>query len=275
MTPVRHLILLTICTALTAVAGDTASQQFPFTITPPTIDMGAFFSGATVTLDGTLPGGAAVIVTVSGAQKEERFGRKRKVGPIWLSGDRVRISGVPSTFLVFSSAPVRELLDPKTIRDRHLDESSFAARLLVTPCDHSTHDRVCGDYLRFKKKGGAFGFHHDSIHIDLGADSTTHFSLAFPWPKDAAPGQYVVTLYEIRGGSVARHWSTLLPAERIGFAAAFTGFATEHGSLYGIITVFIGVLVGFGIDSVMSRAFGKKRMVEREHKLSRPHAHGV
>ena len=257
----RLPLLFAITAAMPCPGGHINAEPLPFTISPPAIEMGAFFSGATVKISGVVDRGSRVIVTISAAPGEERFGRKRRFGPIWLSGGKVRISGVPPMFLVFSAGPVRKLLTAETVEQNHLDERSLADRMRVEPHDPSGDQIVRHHYLALKANNGTYAFQDGSVVLRDDGDAGSHFSVQFPWPKKAPPGAYRVTVYEVRDASLYRQWSTVLPAVRVGFASAFAKFASDEASLYGLAAVLTATLAGFGIDFLITRLFGKKRVV--------------
>ena len=82
-----------------------ASAEVPPPVTlklsPETIEMGAFYNGASLRMEGTAPSGSKVMVVLRGASKDEVFNKKDRVGPIWINVDKVHVSGPPSLFLRF------------------------------------------------------------------------------------------------------------------------------------------------------------------------------
>jgi hypothetical protein len=253
--------------ALPVMAADGAGGGTPLapltcTVTPRVIEAGAFYDGASVKVQGTAAPGSKVILTVVGSDREERFGRKARVGFIWLSASKLRITGVPSLFLRFSAAPVAALLGQGEIVQRHLDRQSMMARMRVEPPSMDRRDdaRIRSDYMALRKDEGTFSF-GDSGIVMVNSGTHASYTLDLPWPKRAPPATYEVHVYEVVEGAVARETSTSLSVVRIGFSAWLADTAMNRASLYGIVAVLIGALAGFGIDRLATLLFGRKRSV--------------
>ncbi len=227
-------------------------------LTPEVIEVGAFYSGAAVRVEGAVAPGSQVIVVVSGSEGEERFNRKRRAGPIWLTSGRVKIAGVPSLLLRFSSAPVCTLLGSQAIAEHGLDEPSLLRRVRGEPRapDGRLDPALAASFLALKKSDGSYRFGDGGVVI--GADSS--FALQFAWPRKAPPAEYAVRILEVRDGAVARQATLPLRVVRTGFPAWLSALAENRSSLYGITAILAGVLAGFGIDFLTTRLFGKKKL---------------
>jgi hypothetical protein len=246
----RVLILL----PMLLFAGGTTPEP-RFRITPAQISVGTSYSGADVRIEGAADAGSNIIITVTGSDREEQFNHKARYGPIWASGGRLRISGVPSLFLRFSSAPVDSLLGPDTVRQMGLDTASLAARMHIEPRprDRRAEDAIRRDYLALKTADRVY-------RIDEpGVQTGSRFSLRFHWPRKAPPGVYQVHVYEIRDRTVVRESSMPYSVVRTGFPAWLAGLAESRASLYGLVAVLIGALAGFGIDFLTTCLLGKKK----------------
>ena len=242
-------------------AGGTPCQPLTCTVTPSVIQVGAFYDGARVKVEGRAAPGSKVIVTVTGSDHEEGFIRKTRFGPIWVSGGKLRISGAPSLFLRFSTDPVNALLSRMHVAKRGLDEASLMTRMRIEPYSPDRDDAVVrASYVALKASEGAYSFGDGGVVVtDSGED--TSYAIEFHWPKRAPPATYEVRVYEVAEGAVVREASALLPVVRTGFVAWLAGMAANRASVYGIVAVLIGALAGFGIDRLATLLFGKRRSV--------------
>lgn len=229
-------------------------------ITPRVIEVGAFYDGATVKIEGSVATGSKVLVTVAGPEAEERFNLKGRFGPIWLNAGKVRISRVPSLFLRFSSEPLASLLDRDSIFQHALDKETLIQRMRAEPSAPQGDARIRADYLALREADGTYAFHGAGIGMKAG-----DFALQFQWPKKAPPARYEVHLYEIRDRSIVRETSLPVEVVRAGFPAWLAGIAYNRPSVYGIVAVLVGALAGFGIDLLTMRLFGKKKRAFAAH----------
>jgi hypothetical protein len=249
--------------AIAFLAGGVAPPALIRIVSPRVIEVGAFYEGANVRVEGVAPPGSQMIVTVTGSERPESFNRKARFGPIWLNAGKVRISGAPSLFLRFSAGPVLVHRDRECMAGRELDEAAVRQRIHIGPAppDPRTAAALGSDYLALKQSDGVYSFTSAGIVMGSPEAGGTPYTLRFRWPKKAPPGEYYIHAYSIRNGAVESQAEAIIPVVRAGFPAWLAGLAENHAPLYGITAVLIGALAGFGIDFLSTRLFGKKRRV--------------
>ena len=253
-------ILLVAPATLLSLSESTAPEPLPVRVTPAVIEVRTTYSGAQVEVRGEVRIGARVVLTVSGPTKEEVFNRKRRVGPIWINSGKVRISGVPSLLLRYSSEPIGNWLSIDSLRSYQLDESSVMEHVRVDPPDPAADRLIRADYLAMKAKQGMYLFTDGGVTLAEYGGRRASFTATFQWPKNAPPATYEVGVYEILRGSVARHSSVPLKVVEVGFPAAIFDLATNRAPIYGALAVLVAVLAGFGIDFLATLLFGRRRV---------------
>ncbi len=226
----------------------------PCRVTPRVIEVGAFYDGANVRVEGIAAPNSQVIVTVTGPDRAEAFNRKARFGPAWLNAGKVRISGVPSLFLRFSSGPMCRAAPG-------FDEVSLIARMRVDPssADGRGDAKLRADYLALKKEDGVYVFADRGVVLDAPDARGSAFRIDFRWPKKAPPAEYTVHVFEVRDESVITETAIPVSVVRMGFPAWLAGLAENRASLYGMTAILIGAMAGFGIDFLTTMLFRKKR----------------
>jgi len=241
------MFLLVIYAGLLHAAG-TPRTALSCKVTPPVIEVGSFYEGASVRVEGVAAPRSRLIVTVAGSDREERFNQKARLGPVWMSAGHVRISGAPSLFLQFSTDPV------PSVEGRCFDETSIAARMRIDPPTAGAA-ALRASFFALKKSDGTYVFSDRGVAIDeAGA-----YHVDFRWPKKAPPAEYQLHVYEVRGGAVTAEACAALSVVRTGFPAWLADLAESRASMYGVAAVLIGAFAGFCIDLLTTRIFGKKR----------------
>ena len=230
-------------------------------LSPQTIEMGAFYNGAPIRLEGTVPNGSQVIVIIRGAAKDEVFNKKGRVGPIWINVDKVHVTGTPSLFLRFSSEDMHTFLDRKVIDTFELDELSVTERMHIRTSHGEPsvdyRELIQNSYLELKKKDGTYRRVANRVHT-AEVNGTTHYTVLFNWPKTAPPGSYQVEVYACRDRAIVGRSGTVLRLVEVGFPAFIANLAHEHPWGYGLLAVVVAVCAGFGIDAVASRLRPKR-----------------
>jgi hypothetical protein len=248
--------------ALSLYAGGFVPPPLIRSVTPSVIEVGAFYGGVNVRVEGVAPPGSKVILTVTGSASAEAFNRKARYGPIWLTAGKVRISGAPSLFLQFSAEPVRNLLSEDWITRKGLDEAALMNHVHLEPeqKDPAIRTALQADYLALKKRDGAYNFDGPRIVMGRPSNDGTPYTLEFRWPKKAPPAEYQIHAFEVRDGEVAREASVAIPVVPTGFPAWLAALSENRASLYGISAVLISALAGFGIDFLTTHLFRGKRV---------------
>lgn len=274
-----YLVLPALAVVLAAIVCPNASAEVtpPVTLklSPETIEMGAFYDGARLRMEGKAPSGSKVMVVLRGVSKDEVFNKKDRVGPIWINVDKVHVTGPPSLFLRFSSEDVHTFLDRQTIDAYALDELSIRNRMHIRT-EHGLRDpealRLIGDqYVDLKKKEGSYRRIADRVHVvDIG-NGESRYTLEIGWPKLATPGSYQVEVYACRDGRIVGQSGAALQLVEVGFPAFMAAAAREHPYGYGILAVIMAVIAGFGIDALAVLLGGKKKHIPAEaHPMPRP-----
>ena len=234
-----------------------SAEDLPFRVTPPEIDVGLFFSGAQIRVEGLARSDSRVVVVIRGGEREEEFYRKVRVGPIWVSGSKVHISGVPALFYRFSAGSLRDFLHRDAIDRFQLDEASIKTQMRIEP--EGNRDRIVENWLKLKAEEGTYTLDREALARTLKIDGIAMFSAGFAWPRNVPAAVYRVIVYECRNGSVERRAAHSLPVVQVGFPGWLSSLANDRALLYGIASVLAAVAIGFGTDFLIARIFGKSR----------------
>lgn len=232
--------------------GEPAGMKPGFTLSPGIIEMGAFYGGTTLHIEGTVPPDSKVAVAVRGDSVEEVLNKKARAGVIWVNSGKVHVSGVPSLLLVFSQEPIGGLLSRQEIDRYQLDGQAVMHSMKMAPPEMD-QPALREDFFKLKERQGIYRFLPNTVSVDAGTSRGVPFRLAIAWSKKAPPGHYEVTVYAIHDNSVISE--TMLPLEvrETGFPAWMASLAQGRPMLYGLLAVLCALAAGFGIDFIASR----------------------
>jgi hypothetical protein len=266
----------------------------PPTLTPEKIPMGTFYNGARVRIEGTAPGDSGVLIVIRGAEKDEFFNRKGRVGPLWLNADRIHIKQAPSIFMSFGSTNASSLLDRASLDQYQLDETAIINRLRCkSHCKCSLTDRAqqsCkrgtepdpayakllrADFLNLKRQEGSYSARSGGVALTTAANSGTKYVLEFEWPRKVPPGDYQVEVYACREHKVVARSAKTLQLVEVGFPAYMAKLASDAPWAYGAGAVFAAMLAGFGADALTTRLRRRRRRLPAEIDAPVPEAPDV
>ena len=267
--------LLAISLAAQALASPPATVK----VTPSVVEMGTFYGGTKLRVEGIVPSGSKVVVIVRGKDLTEFYNRVGRVGPIWINTGKVTVSGVPTLLLVFSSEPLHDCLCRQAMDDYLCDADALKKQMKIKPQEEAA-DSIAEDFLKLKVRQGNYQISGGGIQMGEAAqaldgtsslttvseaaealtstEGTEPYSLEFIWPKSASVGTYVIRVHACRDGEVMESTMVPLKVVEVGFPAMITSLARNRASIYGIASIIIAMLAGFGIDFITSRIFKKR-----------------
>ena len=226
-------------------------------VIPSTIEMGTFYGGTKLHVAGIAGAGSKMIVVVRGPSTTEVFNKVGRVGPIWVNTGKVSISGVPTLLLIISSEPINTFLNAAAIDHYQLDVGSLKKHMQIET-KAPNRDRVANDFLAFKARRGTYQITSHSVQLGALNHGKLSYSFDFEMPRSAAPGKYRATVLECRNGDVASQSDVDLVLMEVGLPALVARLAKEHASLYGIMSIIIAMVAGFGIDFVAASIFRRQ-----------------
>lgn len=224
-------------------------------VRPEVIQMDAFYAGTALDLEGRVPPGCEVVVAVKGPATEETFNKKGRFGPIWANAGKVRISGVPSLHLAFTSGNLQGLLDREELDRYQIDRRAVETQMSVEPSSLDQPE-VRENYVKLKSGQGVLRLEEGVIRLDEGPEGN-RFRFSFRWPKVAPPADYTVEVYACREGRVVARAQTPFQVVKVGFPEKMASLAQDRAVLYGILCVLAASLAGIGIDFLVSSLGGK------------------
>lgn len=287
----KALLLAAAALALAAIPASAQpaapAQMPPPKLIPEKIAMDAFYNGTRVRVEGTAPADSGVLVVVEGSEHDEFFNRKGRVGPIWLTVDRIHVKHAPSVFLSFGSAALSSLLGRQDLEKYQLDEAAIMERIhVLSHCKCSLTDRAQqsgihdtvpdpsyarlleADFLHLKQHEGLYSEMPGSVSLAPGP-SGTRYALEFEWPKQVPAGSYRVAVYACRGRSVIARSATTLQLAEVGFPEYMATMAARKPWIYGIVAVLAAIAAGFLTD-LLTSILRRKRRTQKKTGMPQP-----
>lgn len=212
------------------------------------------YCGELVKVRGTVPEGYDVAVKLASPREQAVFSRKGKVGPFWLSVDRVRFENVPWMYKIKSSAPIDEILSPEVQIRYRLGVRGLKASIGVQK--GVDRDLYLNELIMTRQADRLFSFAETGVTRKGSAFRTSFF-----WPSDGPPGRYLIEAFAVADGRVVGSGTRVLEVRKVGIEAWVSRLAHSHGILYGAFAVALAIVAGLGASLAFKRPRG--RVAER------------
>ncbi len=229
------------------LAGSLSAQAVEPTlkVSPDNVQIGTFFSGQTVTVEGAIPAGAQAVLEVVGTSADEHFMRKGRRGFLWMNVGEIAVHDAPSLYLVMSTA--KELLTTAS-GEATWGYQSLKKRITFTGnIETSERPLFMKQFLELKESENIYATYPGALKVMTAAGGQNPVKGTFFLPTNTKPGTYKVVLSVIADGKVVSGASTDLKVEMVGFPALLADLAYKHGASYGIIAVVIAIVTGFAM----------------------------
>ncbi len=216
------------------------------------------FSGAEILLFGAIlfPGGRTpdeavdIAVVLRGPPERIVVREKQKVAGIWINVERVRFRSAPAFYALASSRPIKDLVDERTaaiyelgLQSLQLSPGGGASTEVMRRFEHGLID------LRQRKQ--VYAEYPGGVEIS----ENVLYRARITVPAQVPVGTYTAETFLIRDGRIVAGAAREINIEKLGFER-FVAEAAERWSLaYGIVAVFLSLLLGWGASALFSRRY--------------------
>ena len=215
------------------------------TISPAMVQIGAFFSGQTVTVTSAIPADAQAVLEVMGDSAEELLMRKGRRGGLWMNVGAIVVRQAPSLYLVMSTSPS---LLTATEPSAAWGYQALTQRITLTgSVEARERPEFIDQFLRLKESEHVYASFPGALKLKAASGEESAVTASFPLPTNTRPGTYKVCLSVIQGGRVVSRTCSDLTVTMVGFPALLASLAYQHGAAYGVIAVVIAIVTGFAM----------------------------
>lgn len=245
-----------LCFILSLFATSAAAEDLVSGLSQDQIQITSNYAGSDIVVFGDIEAGGNapsanardVVVVVRGPDTDFAVRRKARVAGVWLNRDKITLYDMPGYYYVASTRPLPKIAPADTLAQYQLGLSH------VNPKSESTRAwnkgepfRLAAIRLRQRQKlyteapGGVefLGYSLFRVHV--------------PIPASAPRGEYTVQVYLFRDGAVASAQTTPLFVDQIGLERQLFNFAHERPFWYGVLTVTMAMLLGWGSSFLFRR----------------------
>lgn len=245
-----QFVCLFVVLAVMASAG-WAAESLEAVVNPPAISIGAFYDGANVEVNGSVPADCEAIIRITGKRSDLHLRKKGKaLGLLWMNLGTLTIENVPNAYLLFIPDDFDETVSAPTdsTSAHQLTLASLEQQIEIVP-QPPDKNRIFNEFLKLKASEGLYAEKKGNIHYGETEQSVKPFQADLKIPSRLAPGEYKVDLYAVKKGQIVAHTAQTLPVKLAGFPAMLFTLAFQHGALYGVlatlVALFAGLLMGF------------------------------
>ncbi|WP_428699958.1 TIGR02186 family protein [Stappia sp.] len=183
-----------------------------------------------------------IAVVVSGPEVDVTTRRKGRFLGIWVNRDAETFSDVPSFLAVHTSRPPHEMAS-RSVLERHRIGLHFLNLPIAHASDVPITDRANfrAALLRLRVASGLFAERSGAVTFL----SESLFRTTVPLPANVPVGDYTVSTYLLRGGTLLAQDEQELRIAKTGFEQFTFWLAHQYSAAYGLIAIVLAIFTGW------------------------------
>lgn len=248
---IRAASLFWLLAAVPALAQN-APEQIVAGLSQNQVSITANFGGSEILIYGAVKrespapdtGQLEVIITVEGPAAPQIVRRKDRRYGIWVNAAQVRIDRAPSFYAVSSTGPLREILS-NTEDLRYKISIPRAIRAVGIAAEADGAPQFLDALLRIRTAEGRY----TQAETDVILNEDTLFRSDVELPANLTEGDYRVRLFLTRNGMVVDSLERSINVRKAGLERFFSRLAHEQPLLYGLMSLGIALVAGWGASA--------------------------
>jgi uncharacterized protein (TIGR02186 family) len=216
------------------------------------ITIGFFYHGSSVTIRGESDPGEDLIIKITAPEEHQVLKQKGKVGGLlWMNVGTLKFEHVPNYYAIHSTKKLEDILSREELEKYTIGYPALEKHVEVTPvANEQEKSKWFAEFVKFKEDSHVYTLSSDKIEAKPGAAGRQEYSILIDWPYQAAPGDYMVTVYAVKNGKVIEQAETKVNVEQVGVVKTLATMANNRAAFYGILSVGIALGAGFGVGLV-------------------------
>ena len=239
----RFVLVMVLCCAGLGVAPAGFAQAVApgtLTVSPEVLNVGMFFSGGEIIITGEIPVSSDVVVEIIGPQVNSLFDLKGRIGPFWLTREKVDLDNAPALYiLLLPSGPDWE----QKAAALNLGIDNLKQQIGISKSETTTDD-IFHMFLKLKRSEKLYDELPGAVFYSAGENGRRRFTATCRLPSSTAVGKYTVKTTTIVNGKRGAELSHDLTVREVGFVEMVSRMASESRLTYGVAAVLIALFSG-------------------------------
>lgn len=247
------VVVLTMLTVLSIFSG-AAFAQLNVTTDQNRIKINAFYHGSHIKISGDTDLATDLVIKITSPEGESQLREKGKVGPFWLNTEKLRFEHVPNLYLQYSTREIKDILSQDEADKYVIGYPAMEKHTRLVPLKKdSEKTKWFNEFVKFKEAAGVYQISPERISLNKNRAESL-YSITVDWPYQAQPGKYLVTVYEVDHNKVIGKTEASISVKQDGIVKTIGDLASKNGALYGVLSIVIALVVGFGISLIFKKS---------------------
>ena len=190
-----------------------------------------------------------IIVVLKGPAQPIQLREKRQIGGIWMNAESTAFRSAPSYFAVASSRPIEQIVDDRTAAIFEFG-TEFIQLSPSGSIDLEEQSRMRAGLVDLRERQGLYRTIEDGVTVREGVLYQARIGL----PSNVQTGAYTAETFALRDGRVVASAVAEVSVRKVGFERFVELFANRQPLLYGLVAIFLSLLMGWLAGRVFNRS---------------------
>ncbi len=186
-----------------------------------------------------------VIVTVFGPSSPVTVRKKDRIFGIWANAESAVIDSAPSFYALASTGPLDQILD-KAENSRMNVSVDSNIHIAAGPRGIDDADEYRAAIIRLNRDRGVYFDMIGEVELIGRTLFQTHIRL----PSNLVEGNYAARIFLVKQGDVIDDFQTAIRVRKVGLERWIYNLAHENSLIYGLLSIFVALLAGWGASEV-------------------------
>lgn len=237
--------------------GNEASARLTAKANHDDIKIDFFYDGSEVSVRGEADPGVDLIVKLTSPEGHQALKKKGKVaGALWMNVGDLKCEKTPNLYFLQSTRKLEDILTAPEVEKYVLGYPALEKHVELSPVKSEAEKAEWfGQFVKFKEASKLYFTTSGGFKLSE-KDGRQLYYMKFTWPYQAAPGDYLVTVYAVKGGKVVEQATSKVLVEQVGAVKALANMAKNQGAFYGILAIISAIGAGFGVGLIFGKGGG-------------------
>lgn len=230
-----------------SVATARSDKSLHASVHPEDLNIGVFYRGTKVVVQGDAPRGSDIIVRFVGVSSDLHLKKKGKVlGLLWMNLDSFTFKNVPNVFLVYSERDIKKCYSDNSLKNSGAWKLSLEALTNEIKVEPESGDRefLARELIKLKENQGLYAEVSGAVITGQANGGRKSFEVSIPVPSSLVQGDYQIEIYAIQNGHILASLTKPIRTKLVGFPAFLFALAFQHALLYGLLATVVAIAGG-------------------------------
>jgi uncharacterized protein (TIGR02186 family) len=251
------LLISIVVIAIAAWAGE-ASAMLTARANHDHITVDFFYHGSTVSVRGISEPGTDLVIKMTSPEGHQVLKKKGKVaGALWMNVGQLKFEKTPNFYEVFSTRKLEDILSKEEMEKYVIGYPALEKHVEIAPAINDAEKETWfNEFVKFKEDSRLYASSFGKIEKKMTADGKEEYYILTDWPYQAAPGDYLVTVYAVKDHKVVEQAEARVNVEQVGIVKSLAGMAKDNAAVYGLLSIGVALSAGFGVGMVFRKGGG-------------------